>query len=289
MRDDTRAKLEVFRQYFPRMHWALVTFSKCLAGLLLLIRHPVSLPLALWKAWRCRRGTERVEAAREAERLDRLRNPARYLVLAVIIAPCVAVAAPPFPYTFLSTPGTLSAGGNTDRLGAYSPSNQLDVFNLSNLGDGWLSGGKITFDGSGNLATVGTVTTSNLFFKTTNAFFDGFIESGETSPGASNNCFMDVKIADGFGGWNRTLYVDNDSIQLEGDISFLGSYEIDGASSVNASFFNGGTFTGNGAGLTNIVLCGPTNATPPANTSTIRAWANFTNASGGVFKLPLYQ
>jgi len=50
-----------------------------------------------------------------------------------------------------------------------------------------------------------------------------------------------------------------------------------------------GTFIGNGAGLTNIIFCGPTNATPPADPVTIKAWANFTNASGGVFKLPLYQ
>jgi hypothetical protein len=34
---------------------------------------------------------------------------------------------------------------------------------------------------------------------------------------------------------------------------------------------------------------GNTNAALPANTTTIRAWVNFTNISGGVFKLPLYQ
>ena len=34
---------------------------------------------------------------------------------------------------------------------------------------------------------------------------------------------------------------------------------------------------------------GNTNAVAPANTSTIRAWVNFTNLAGGVFKLPLYQ
>jgi len=34
---------------------------------------------------------------------------------------------------------------------------------------------------------------------------------------------------------------------------------------------------------------GPTNATAPANTTTPKAWANFTNSSGGVFKIGLYQ
>lgn len=34
---------------------------------------------------------------------------------------------------------------------------------------------------------------------------------------------------------------------------------------------------------------GPTNATAPASAVVIKAWVNFTNSSGGVFKLPLYQ
>jgi hypothetical protein len=34
---------------------------------------------------------------------------------------------------------------------------------------------------------------------------------------------------------------------------------------------------------------GNTNAVAATNTTTIRAWVNFTNLSGGVFKLPLYQ
>jgi len=37
-----------------------------------------------------------------------------------------------------------------------------------------------------------------------------------------------------------------------------------------------------------MVMSGPTNAAP-SNTTTIRAWANFTNSAGGVFKYPLYQ
>jgi hypothetical protein len=32
-----------------------------------------------------------------------------------------------------------------------------------------------------------------------------------------------------------------------------------------------------------------TNGTPPSNTSIIRAWVNYTNATGGQFKMPLYQ
>lgn len=39
-----------------------------------------------------------------------------------------------------------------------------------------------------------------------------------------------------------------------------------------------------GSGIT-----GVTNDTPPANTSLVRAWVNFTNATGGLFKMPLYQ
>lgn len=36
-------------------------------------------------------------------------------------------------------------------------------------------------------------------------------------------------------------------------------------------------------------IAGNTNAVAPANSTTIRAWVNFTNISGGVFKMPLYQ
>lgn len=36
-------------------------------------------------------------------------------------------------------------------------------------------------------------------------------------------------------------------------------------------------------------LLGPTNASAPGNASAIKAWVNYTNSSGGVFKLPLYQ
>jgi hypothetical protein len=53
-----------------------------------------------------------------------------------------------------------------------------------------------------------------------------------------------------------------------------------------------GSFHGNGAGLTNVTALyytGITNSIPPANTTIVRAWVNFTNAAGGVFKMPLYQ
>lgn len=46
---------------------------------------------------------------------------------------------------------------------------------------------------------------------------------------------------------------------------------------------------GDGRSITNQILQGPTNGTAPGDAATIKAWANFTNASGGVFKLPLYQ
>jgi hypothetical protein len=36
-------------------------------------------------------------------------------------------------------------------------------------------------------------------------------------------------------------------------------------------------------------ITGVTNATAPANTTTIRVWINFTNTAGVLFKLPGYQ
>ncbi len=48
-------------------------------------------------------------------------------------------------------------------------------------------------------------------------------------------------------------------------------------------------FVGDGSGLTNLSFTGYTNAIPPTNTTVVRAWLNFTNAAGGVFKMPLYQ
>jgi hypothetical protein len=53
----------------------------------------------------------------------------------------------------------------------------------------------------------------------------------------------------------------------------------------NAANQFAGTFTGSFVGSFN----GPTNAAVPGNTSTIRAWVNYTNSTGGTFKLPLYQ
>jgi hypothetical protein len=50
-----------------------------------------------------------------------------------------------------------------------------------------------------------------------------------------------------------------------------------------------GSFSGDGSAVTNMVITGPTNATAPGNTTTPKAWANFTNSSGGVFKVALYQ
>jgi hypothetical protein len=59
-----------------------------------------------------------------------------------------------------------------------------------------------------------------------------------------------------------------------------------GTNGINVA--SGGTFSGNGAGLTNLVLTGPTN-TAPVDTATVKAWANFTNSAGDLFKYPLYQ
>jgi hypothetical protein len=60
---------------------------------------------------------------------------------------------------------------------------------------------------------------------------------------------------------------------------------------------NNGTITNLTASkvvVTNLIFygsgfTGTTNATAPSNTSTVRAWVNFTNSTGGVFKMPLYQ
>ncbi len=50
-----------------------------------------------------------------------------------------------------------------------------------------------------------------------------------------------------------------------------------------------GTMNGNGNGLTNLQMkISGTNATPPGDGSTIKAWVNVT-ANGATFKMPLYQ
>ena len=49
---------------------------------------------------------------------------------------------------------------------------------------------------------------------------------------------------------------------------------------------------GDGSMLSNIIstaVLGVTNATPPVNTTSIKAWANITLTNGVVFKMPLYQ
>lgn len=58
---------------------------------------------------------------------------------------------------------------------------------------------------------------------------------------------------------------------------------MEGNGDLSALSFSGG------CQLTNMVMNGPTNSTVPADAVTIKAWANFTNSSGGVFKMPLYQ
>jgi hypothetical protein len=75
-----------------------------------------------------------------------------------------------------------------------------------------------------------------------------------------------------------------------GHQSFSGAaVNVNTSLTVNGKVSITGTLSGNAAGLTNIVLTGPTNSTPPMNTSLVRGWINFTNASGGVFKIPFYQ
>jgi hypothetical protein len=101
---------------------------------------------------------------------------------------------------------------------------------------------------------------------------------------------------------NATVYVWNTTVMVNGpgersfsngsrtnNATFIGSGCVYDASKATILDNYYGTYYGNDSGLTNVVISGPTNATPPADTTTIKAWANFTNSSGGVFKIPLYQ
>lgn len=76
------------------------------------------------------------------------------------------------------------------------------------------------------------------------------------------------------------------------DLDFSNGVIFAHAPAVFTNSVSAGLFNGNGSGLTNLnaaSLTGATNSTIPANTNTIRAWVNFTNVTGGVFKMPLYQ
>jgi hypothetical protein len=63
---------------------------------------------------------------------------------------------------------------------------------------------------------------------------------------------------------------------------------VEGAYMTNtaALWLAGGVRTGSGDPNP---IGAPTNSTAPGNAATPKAWVNFTNATGGVFKLPLYQ
>jgi hypothetical protein len=52
---------------------------------------------------------------------------------------------------------------------------------------------------------------------------------------------------------------------------------------------SGDTLTTSGGITIGTYITGPTNSVAPGNTSTIKAWVNYTNSTGGVFKMPLYQ
>lgn len=63
-----------------------------------------------------------------------------------------------------------------------------------------------------------------------------------------------------------------------------------GVISAIGNISSSGTYHGNGSGLTNLVLSvSGTNATPPSDAATIKAWLNVTLPDGAVYKSPLYQ
>ena len=94
--------------------------------------------------------------------------------------------------------------------------------------------------------------------------------------------------------WLDTVEPGRGLATLEGGLNFRGHGVMDSnfvvVADVVATNVTATTFTGNGAGLTNVTASGlamPTSS-PPADPNTVRGWMNVTNG-GRVFKVPLYQ
>jgi hypothetical protein len=69
-------------------------------------------------------------------------------------------------------------------------------------------------------------------------------------------------------------------------LTYMGVYNL----GVSNNLIVGGSITGNGLNLTNLNLSiSGTNATPPEDGATIKAWMNVTLPDGTVWKAPLYQ
>ena len=185
----------------------------------------------------------------------------------------------PTPYTFYP---------NSCPVNETVMHNELGIFKLGENYNG--TPGVATFDGQTFLATnlsaaqnitaggnlsVGGPVTANSF---TNSSRSASIDSG------GNAVFNQLKNGSSFNN-----YVQQYSVTTAGDIPV---YQA-GTGAILDSGISGTTpvFTSSSANFLQFTnaINGGTNATAPANTTTIRAWVNFTNVTGGVFKLPLYQ
>jgi hypothetical protein len=122
--------------------------------------------------------------------------------------------------------GNLGLGQN----GVINSKDQISIL------DGNLS--LISMSGNGNINIIpngGSLYISGpINFRNTGYFIspfgitDALFKFGEVTPGDSGNCFFEIDVNNGFGGWNRSLYVDNDSIQLfQADLDLRNNQIID--------------------------------------------------------------
>ena len=137
--------------------------------------------------------------------------------------------------------------------------------------------------------------TNNLWLRTHRELYDHLVERELSFPPGSMDLTNNVN-ALGKDGLHLSYNGNVRQAQqiydiLNGTPTTFASYATNGAinASLDADGKLTGNFTGDGSGLTNLRFAGTTNAVPPANTTLVKAWLNFTNVTGGVFKLPLYQ
>jgi hypothetical protein len=161
------------------------------------------------------------------------------------------------------------------------------------------NGADFTVDAAGNLTATGQVHTlaagsANTLVVTNGRVGIGRIPSNGTLDvlGTLYASGIIYEAADGpFSHYGRNKWwssTDGTSYWTKNDGTTTLFAITNGSASVPTNLLVGGTIYGNGAGLTNITLTGPTNDAP-VDTATVKAWVNFTNSTGGVFKYPLYQ
>jgi len=158
-----------------------------------------------------------------------------------------------------------------------------------------------TGNGSSGIGSVPFPYPVNIF---TNAANGAFVPSGSGSTGSPEaDITADaVNIFESVGDVNACSWYANNVLVFQVNIGshlfYVGpNYTLTTAgstvvgSSLNSyAAITATNFIGNTIGLTNLGgFTGQTNATAPGNTSVIKVWINFTNASGGVFKLGAYQ